>query len=76
MIHFESIPMGQMDIGKSYKRIRQTPLFVDLAITFDQSCGMDIHALVVHPNGDPHWALAANRCSRLAMSTPYCDPTN
>ena len=29
------------------------------------------HALITHPNGDLHRAFAANRCSRLAMSTPY-----
>jgi hypothetical protein len=76
MIQFESIPLGQTDIGKSYTRIRQTPLHVDLAIISHQSCGIDIHALVAHPNGDPHRALTANRCFRLAMSTPYSYPTN
>jgi hypothetical protein len=76
MIQLESIPLGQTDIGKSRTRIRQKPSYVDLAITSHQSYGMDIYALHAHPNGDPHRALSANRCSRLAMSTPESHPTN
>ena len=75
MIQLESIRLGQMDIGKSHTRIRTKPLDVDLAITSHQSCGMDIHALVAYPNGDFHPALAANRCSRMAMSN-YTHTTN